>query len=376
MSQKLCFVLPNYDPNASSHYYHLHELISKLAQNQDIFFFAESGQRQVQIPNIDQYYVQRFKSLPLRIFERLAVLFWIYLSGYHRFYCHYADITTIFTSFFTRVFGGKTFKWHCVQEHFYEKPFNFKHLKEKLARELPLYLSFKAVQYIVTGSKEMKQYYQKYFHIKAKKIIVIPNSVNLGRFTPTALSKIKLKQKLKLSAKPTLLFVHHLSERKGADRLIGYAQTIKHIKLNLFILAIGKGPLLRSLRNKTHQFKLSHQITFTGAIPNHQLPQYYQASDVLIMPSRIEEFARVQLEAMASGLPIIATNTLATQSVLNRIQKQLVVKQIDHVKIPLKADHLIRSKRLYAKYVTNGYSQVKKFDLDKTVTLFSTKIIG
>jgi len=376
MKPKLCYVLSNYNPDSVEHYYHLHELLTYLSKFADIYLLAESGQTSVVIEGINNYYVQRYTWLPLRLLERMFILLKIYFLGYRKFYCHYADLSTIMSATITRIFGGTTYKWHCAQEHYYQTPPGIKHLKEKIIRELPFSLSIKIANFIVTGSPQMKHYYHAYYHVDLNKIIVIPNFINLRRFKPISASKFKLKRKLSLPNLPIALYVHHMSQRKGADRLIAYAQTIKDQNLNFCIVAVGSGPLLNQLQAQAIHKHLSSQIIFLGSIPNKLLSTYFQASNLLIVPSRIEEFARVQLEAMASGLPIIATDTLATKAMFINKQQHFVVPQSKHHQIPLLALKLLSDRKLYQQLVKIGLEHVQEYSLPKIAHLYRQHIIS
>ena len=73
-------------------------------------------------------------------------------------------------------------------------------------------------------------------------------------------------------------------------------------------LIIGDGPDKDMLESLTHQLQMGNYVTFKGQIQNEQIPDYLAASDVFVLPSLSEGFPNVLLEAMASGLPIVATN--------------------------------------------------------------------
>lgn len=94
---------------------------------------------------------------------------------------------------------------------------------------------------------------------------------------------------------------------KGFDVLIDAAQFIHEDSV---ILVGGSGELLDHYRSRVIAEKLQKKIMFLGHIHDYELPAYFEAASVFCLPSnaRSEAFGVVQLEAMASGKPIVATN--------------------------------------------------------------------
>ncbi len=371
---KLCFVLPYYSPSTSDHYYHLYELIEVLASDNSICLLAESGSKNCDISNLESYYLNQGSNTFLRLIHRLYLILKIRAQGYKKFYLHYSETSTIMASIVTKIFGGTTYKWHCAQEDAYQKSWHPKNWPDKLLRELPFKLSVHFTDYLVTCTPQMKNYYHTHFGLPQEKIKVIPNFVCLDRFKPNKGSKINLKRKLNLPNKPILLFVHRLAPRKGADRLIEYAHIIKTQKLSLHILAIGTGPLETNLRNLIKKHKLNNQITLLGAIPNLDIIKYYQASDIFIMPSQVEEFGRVQLEAMAVGLPIVATKTLSSSIFKHSPQSKLIFPQNKPQSFIDQCIKLIKNKNLYKEISVSNTILVRKYSLSSVKQTFTNKI--
>lgn len=364
---KICFILPQLSARSDSHYFHIQELIQKLAEKNQIFVLAESGDANFHLKNTQSTYVITTTFTPLSIILRLYYLIKIRLAGCTKFYIHYSQISSLLAIITTKLTGGQTYLWNCVQEHLYFKPdvFSF------LTHQLPITLSLKLTDHLITCTPQMKKYFHQQFQLPLKKIHTIPNFICLQRFHPSRKSKTKLKQHLKIKPLPTLLYVHSLSHRKGADRLIEYGQIIKDKKYKLQILIIGDGPLQEKINKAIKSHQLEHQLILKGPVPNAQILPYFQASDIFIMPSRQEEFGRVQLEAMATGLPIIATQTKSSQFVLNQHQRSLVVLQSQYTKIVTLAHELVKSKTQHQKFKSVGFKQVQRFTLDQAAKQFS-----
>lgn len=109
------------------------------------------------------------------------------------------------------------------------------------------------------------------------------------------------------------LFVGRLVNGKGVPELIDAANLLKD-KVKFII--IGDGPLAQIVSNAA---KGLNNITFVGKVNNDELSKYYNAADVLLVPSTHEEgYGRVILEALSCGLPIVATNRGGIKEYINQ----------------------------------------------------------
>lgn len=377
---KLCFILPVFDPNTPTHYAHIYKLIEEIAKTHNVFLFAETATKRANIKNLAGFYQQKCSFLPLRLAERIVLFSLLRMKGYSIFYHHYAVTSAILAKVTTGLFGGKTYLWMCVQSHLYEKPLTLKTAKEKLTKDWPTRIALKMVDGLVTCSSSMKHYYKKFFGIRAEKIVVIPNWINLQRFDSTKYSRKKEKQRLHLTGKTVILFVHRLSERKGADRLPKIIEQVKgHVK-NAHLLIVGEGPLLDSLERRVKHQTLTERVSIRGAVPNREIPRYFAAADLLLLPSRTEEFGRVYLEAMAMDTPIIATDTLGARTVLTKTQKRWVVRQTNEEQIidslSTKIEQLLSDKKARSLLVRIGRKRVKAFSLDRIAPKFINQVIA
>jgi glycosyltransferase involved in cell wall biosynthesis len=116
-------------------------------------------------------------------------------------------------------------------------------------------------------------------------------------------NKTKAKKALHLEGKFTVLFVGRLIEIKGARTLVEIAKEVGD-KINF--LFVGVGPLEEELKVASRRNK---NILFAGRIDNREVPRYFSVADVFVIPSKYPEgFARVVLEALSCGLPVLASN--------------------------------------------------------------------
>jgi glycosyltransferase involved in cell wall biosynthesis len=112
-----------------------------------------------------------------------------------------------------------------------------------------------------------------------------------------------IRDKYEITAENVILYVGLLSERKGVDDLITAAAEFDSDSTHLLI--VGDGPQRAELEALAAD--IDTPTTFTGNIPNHDLPNYYAMSTVFVLPTRNEPWGLVQNEALACGTPVVTT---------------------------------------------------------------------
>ena len=132
------------------------------------------------------------------------------------------------------------------------------------------------------------------------KIEVIPDGLDLGRFEPV--------QRDACPEKVRVLTIGRLIPRKGFQFLIrALPQIIENAAHNFEIEVVGDGPYQAELLKLSEDLGVASYINFTGSVPYSELPQKYRDADVFILPSLAEGMPLVVLEAMGTGLPIVAS---------------------------------------------------------------------
>ena len=128
--------------------------------------------------------------------------------------------------------------------------------------------------------------------------------------------QMSAKKKLGWGDRFTVLFVGRLVEVKGIRTILKLASKLS----NITFVIVGSGPLTDLVKTASEKIK---NIRFLGKVNNKDLPIYYCASDVLLIPSRIikqeyeEGIPRVMIEALSCGLPVITTPSGGIPDVFN-----------------------------------------------------------
>ncbi|TSC54577.1 MAG: group 1 glycosyl transferase [Parcubacteria group bacterium LiPW_30] len=307
MKPKLCYVLPRYETKDASHFSHIHDFLSKIGVIFDIYLIVEKGSKPPISVGYTKAYLIKSKFIFFRIIETKIILLRARLSGYKDFYIHYSFFSAFFSSIIVRVFGGRVFYWNCGE------PWKY---KRNVFREIFERLVYKMVTHLVTGAPLLADEYVKHYGIKRDSVLVMPNWIDLERFKNT-LSREDARAKLNISQESkVVLFVHHLSRRKGSRIILPVAKKVIDSFPDTIFIVVGSGPDENFLRDEVVRLGLNKNIRLVGAVANRELPDYFIASDVFFMPSEEEGFPRVLLESMAMGVPFVASDVGAVRDII------------------------------------------------------------
>lgn len=138
-----------------------------------------------------------------------------------------------------------------------------------------------------------------------KDIRVIPNFINPEKLTPT-LRNEELRSRF---ARDDEILVGHMSNFRAVKRIPDVLHSFHILQKDVpaRLLMIGTGAMLRSARNMTRELGISKRVHFVGSV--EQVGELLAQLDLFLLPSETESFGLSALEAMASGVPVIATRT-------------------------------------------------------------------
>lgn len=225
-----------------------------------------------------------------------------------------------------------------------------------LYRPILLALLRRAELIIATSQNYIDSSYilRRFYH----KCVVVPLGVNLERFKLTDSIQEKVNEIRNKFGNRILLFVGRLVYYKGLEYLI---EAMRDISAHLLI--IGTGPLERKLNNMARTFSVENKISFLYQISDEDLPAYYHASEIFILPSieRSEAFGIVQLEAMACGKPVISTRLNSGVPFVNLDgETGVVVEPRSSKEISRAANMLLSDERLRRRLGEKGRSRVEE----------------
>lgn len=146
------------------------------------------------------------------------------------------------------------------------------------------------------------------YGVSPARMQVIAPGVDLDLFRPT--DRDEARDRLGINESNVVLYVGRLEPLKGVDILV---RAVAELEMagNTRLLIVGgdlkADPLAGRLRGLACSLGIADNVTFAGAVPQSELPTYYGAADVMVLPSHYESFGLVALEAMACGTPVVVS---------------------------------------------------------------------
>jgi phosphatidyl-myo-inositol dimannoside synthase len=167
----------------------------------------------------------------------------------------------------------------------------------------------KKVNSVVSISKVTLDKFLAWSAAQESSYYIIPNAIDLERFKPGQKSQALL-ERYRLGGKKVLMTVGRLAanERyKGVDEILDLLPSLQTEAPDVAYLVMGDGDDRRRLEEKARDLGVASQVVFTGYIAEEEKLSHYRLADVYVMPSRGEGFGFVFLEAMAAGVPAVAS---------------------------------------------------------------------
>ena len=158
--------------------------------------------------------------------------------------------------------------------------------------------------------------------------VKIPGGVDLERFHPaTDRDKVRLRLHLPRD-QPVLLTIRRLVHRMGVDLLIEAMPSLLARIPDLMLVVGSDGPLRSTLEKRTDTLGIRNHIRFTGFISNEELPLYYQAADLFVMPTKaLEGFGLPTIESMACGTPVLGTAIGSNTEIIGTFDTRLLIPE-------------------------------------------------
>ena len=170
--------------------------------------------------------------------------------------------------------------------------------------------SVKKCQKIITISAQVKKDTLSTFNIPKNKVKLIPNGFDQTIFRKKDIDRqqfLKQYRLEKIEKKRVISFVGKFTEFKGIDVLLNAAEKVQERMDDVVFFLAGDGELRDNMEKLAIKLELEN-IFFLGHQPQELIADLYNVADLSIVPSRIEPFGLVAIEAMACGTPVIATN--------------------------------------------------------------------
>lgn len=225
----------------------------------------------------------------------------------------------------------------------------------------PLSSLWKKVNGNLTGriavSKVAASYAAKFF---PGSYHIIPNGIDLGRFNRQAPEILAFKD-----GKLNFLFVGRLDKRKGVDYLLAAFRMVSERLSAVRLIIVGEGPEGGQAKRFVRQNKLD-KVEFVGMVSDKDLPSYYATADIFCSPATHgESFGIVLLEAMATGLPVVAFDNPGYRAFFPKHALSFLVFNKSSPALAQALLVLASDKRLRGDLGRKNYQYAKQFSWEK-----------
>jgi starch synthase len=241
---------------------------------------------------------------------------------------------------------------------------------------------FQEADALITVSHSMQAICQATHHLPPGRLRVVYNGMDPQPFVNQAFKPeaiARLRQTVSQSNEKVVLFAGRLSPQKGISALFAAAaQVIAEIPAVRYLL-VGETvshQFAQTVRSLTEQHpQLGDKVKLLGKIPRQQLAALYQVADVALVPSLYEPFGYAAIEAMAAGVPVVATQVGGLAEIIEHGENGLLVpvhsngsgpRQVDVAELAAAQIRLLKDQRLAKRLGQAGQQRVlHKFTLEK-----------
>ncbi len=197
-------------------------------------------------------------------------------------------------------------------------------------------------------------------------IVVMPDGVDLIKFNPK-LDPQSIISRYELRDRKVILTVSRLVKRKGHSSVIRTLPEVLKKVPRVIYLIVGEGPEENALRRLAHDLGIDDRIVFAGRVSSEELPFYYNACDVFIMPNYeikeardVEGFGIVFLEANACGKPVIGGRSGGVEDAIVEGKTGLLVDPLSREEIAGALISLLTDEKLAKELGRKGRERVEK----------------
>lgn len=196
--------------------------------------------------------------------------------------------------------------------------------------------------------------------IAGNKIEILSNAIDSDKFKP--INKIEARKKIDLPlTKKIILFVGNFVYAKNPLLLIDLAYEIKKQgRSDLFFIMVGDGELKQKIIDKIKYLSVKEIVKLIEQKQHDEIPLWMNAADVFVLPSRFEGLPTVLVEAMACGLPIVATKVGGIPEIIKDNERGILIEPNDATAIVKGVLTLADNENLREKFKVEGLKFIKE----------------
>ena len=235
----------------------------------------------------------------------------------------------------------------------------------KKGYQLTINTSLKKSEKIITISNNTKNDLIKHFQVPADKIEVIYLGIEAQFKVIENYAKIKeLKAKYGIT-KPYIFFISAWRNHKNFQGLIkAFAVLKEKYKLDYQLVLGGQeDPNYPDIKKEIDNCPVKQDIIIPGFISNQELPLFYNAAELYVIPSLYEGFGITGLEAMSCGTPVVSSNKTSLPEIMGQAAEYFDPN--DTQEIASNINQVLINQALKQQLITKGFEQIKKYSWTK-----------
>lgn len=158
---------------------------------------------------------------------------------------------------------------------------------------------------------------ERRFGLAAGRGLVVANGVELGGSAPSAPARLPFDR--------FVFAVGRMVEKKGFDLLIEAFKHVSHARPDVGLVIGGDGPVRAELAAKVNELALADRVLLTGRLTRDEVASLMHTAEVFVLPSRLEPFGIVVLEALKAGCPVVVSSRGGAQEIVRDGQQGFLV---------------------------------------------------
>jgi len=269
------------------------------------------------------------------------------------------------TNYILMPFNGKTISSIHDLSYIHYRDLHPKQRVKYFDKEMPK--TIERADHFITDSQFIKNEIIEILGVADKRVTVIPLGVT-EQFKPRNRNKIlPILDKYNLNEKNYILLVGSIEPRKNIKHFLeAYTHLPESLKKHFKIIHIGpSGWLNTEIHKKIQQLENKGQFKALGYLPENELVALYSGAYVFAFPSIYEGFGLPPLEAMASGVPVLASNISSIPEVVGDCG--VLTDPFDIDKMSFDLERILTDNQLRSLLIKTGLKQAKQFSWDNCV---------
>ena len=220
------------------------------------------------------------------------------------------------------------------------------------------------VDCIIASTTDERNQMIRYCGATASRVAIIPCGVDLKLFMPLARSLARRRCALPAD-RPILLFAGRLDPFKGPDLLLRAAALMQQDALVVIVGGqVADDKEVQQLQVLAQQLNMADRVLLLGARPREEMPFFYSAANVTVVPSYHETFGLAAVESLACGTPVVATRAGGLTTVVRHGENGFIVSRCPGF-FAERLDALLSDDQLYTRLQSAARSSVLQFSWEK-----------